>query len=129
MAAPPPRGINKLPSFSDVPQGDLLAKAFMTFLHSISAVFRDPAFVPLMHALDQHFDVPPSSQAAHLPPHSHHQYQRGSSEDVPPSPPTTPNQEAGPKDSPHGLTFGMSAERGVMSEGASDEDVAKMISK
>ena len=27
----------------------------MTFLHSIGAVFRDPAFEPLLRSLDQHF--------------------------------------------------------------------------
>jgi hypothetical protein len=45
-----------MPSFSDVPQADLLAKAFMTFLYSIGSVFRDPAFQPLLQSLDQHFE-------------------------------------------------------------------------
>lgn len=112
-----PRGVGKLPSFSDVPQGELLAKAFMTFLHSISAVFRDPAFVPLMQSLDQHFEASP----AYPPPHQHH------GEDIPPSPPTTPNQEAGekPRDE-RGLSTG-SVETAMVSEGTSEEDVAKMI--
>ena len=39
----------------------------MTFLHSIGAVFRDPAFEPLLRSLDQHFDSKTTTQQATSP--------------------------------------------------------------
>ena len=57
QAPPPPRpqGLPNLPTFADVPQPDLLAKAFMVFLHAMGGVFRDPAFGPLLDTLENHF--------------------------------------------------------------------------
>lgn len=79
----PQAPVGNLPAFSDVPQADLLAKAFMTFLHSIGAVFRDPAFTPLLHSLDQHFERKQSQL-----------HRRESSESAPPpSPPISPLQQ------------------------------------
>ena len=54
------------PTFSDVPHADLLAKAFMTFLHSIGKVYTDPTFRPLLTFLDQHLGEGPGP--SHTPP-------------------------------------------------------------
>lgn len=62
-----PTVAGQLPSFYNVPQADLLAKAFMTFLHSIGAVFRDPAFEPLLRSLDQHFESKTTAQQCSPP--------------------------------------------------------------
>lgn len=40
----------------------------MTFLHSIGAVFRDPAFEPLLRSLDQHFESKTAAQQGITPP-------------------------------------------------------------
>lgn len=49
-----------MPSLADVPHADLLARAFMTFIHSLGVVFRDQAFEPLFTSLDNHFGGKPS---------------------------------------------------------------------
>lgn len=76
----PQAPMGSIPSFSDVPHADLLAKAFMTFLHSIGTVFRDPAFEPLLQSLDQHFERTP------------HDRRESSGSAPPPSPPVSPQQ-------------------------------------
>lgn len=63
IPAPSRAPTGQLPLFSDIPQADLLAKAFMTFLHSVGTVFRDPSFAPLLQSLDEHFE---SEGSAHL---------------------------------------------------------------
>jgi len=55
QAPPRPQGLPNLPTLADVPQPDLLAKAFMVFLHAMGGVFRDPAFGPLLDTLENHF--------------------------------------------------------------------------
>ncbi len=66
--APRSQGVQNLPGFSDVPQPELLAKAFMVFLHAMGKVFRDPAFGPLLDSLENNcglFDSAPSSTSHH----------------------------------------------------------------
>ena len=47
-----PQARQQFPSFSDVPQSELLSKAFMVFLRAMGTVFRDPSFSPLFESLD-----------------------------------------------------------------------------
>ena len=39
----------------DLPQAELLSQAFMQFMYSMSTVFRDPTYQPLIDSLDQQF--------------------------------------------------------------------------
>ena len=39
----------------DFPQAELLSQAFMQFMYSMSTVFRDPTYQPLIDSLDKHF--------------------------------------------------------------------------
>ena len=59
----------------DFPQAELLSQAFMQFMYSMSTIFRDPKYEPLVHSLDQQFgqrfstssEVPPYSAPPTLP--------------------------------------------------------------
>lgn len=122
-----------MPTFADVPHADLLARAFMTFLHSIGVVLRDPAFTPLMNSLDQHFAGKPyhhgsapasttdGKPTSVLPPASSHHVEQGMAASS--SPPGSPGVQGNEPDS--SLAGGV----GVVPEGASEEYVEKMIDK
>ena len=125
---PPPHQAptGSLPAFSDVPQADLLAKAFMTFLHSIGAVFRDPEFKPLLQSLDQHFEKTPPQLD-----------RRESSESAPPpSPPISPllqqDQQPLPGKLAEGASNGAPLEETVgapMDSMSNEDDVEKELLK
>ncbi len=138
QATPPGApSVPQLPSFADVPHADLLAKAFMTFLHSIGAVFRDPAFMPLLQSLDQHFDSkthpppPPPSAATTAAAESPKLAPSTVGVPRPPSPsPSSPSPVSPgfPGNEPNRSPAGGGREM-VIPEGTSDEDVARMIDK
>ena len=52
---PSPSEDEHYPTMADVPHAQLLSKAFMRFLYSMSTIFRDPSFKPLMESLDHQF--------------------------------------------------------------------------
>lgn len=113
-----------LPSFSDVPQADLLAKAFMTFLHSIGAVFRDPAFEPLLQSLDHHFDAKPQQVFT--------DHRESSESAPPPSPPISPQQrQQSPEKPREGVASTVTPLEGTVqfSVDSCDEDMEKEIVK
>lgn len=86
------------PTIDDLPNASLLSEAFMRFLHSMSLVFRDPTFHPLIDSLDHKFNpllqqaqptnfvyptaetVPPSA----YPPEQYHEPGGGESNTIPP---------------------------------------------
>ena len=51
----------------DFPQAELLSQAFMQFMYSMSTVFRDPTYQPLINSLDEHFS-PQLAQPSSAPP-------------------------------------------------------------
>jgi hypothetical protein len=60
--APPSRTISgerhspaRALTIHDFPQAELLSQAFMQFMYSMSTIFRDPKYEPLVHSLDQQF--------------------------------------------------------------------------
>ena len=80
--APPSRTISmerhspaRALTIHDFPQAELLSQAFMQFMYSMSTIFRDPKYEPLVHSLDQQFgqrfstssEVPPYSAPPTLP--------------------------------------------------------------
>ena len=55
-------------NIDELPQASLLSEAFMRFMHSMSTVFRDPTFQPLISSLDQRFSrqqIPDPSSATY----------------------------------------------------------------
>lgn len=60
--APPGRSISterhspaRALTIHDFPQAELLSQAFMQFMYSMSTIFRDPKYEPLVNSLDQQF--------------------------------------------------------------------------
>lgn len=75
--APPSRTISmerrspaRALTIHDFPQAELLSQAFMQFMYSMSTIFRDPKYEPLVHSLDQQFGqrVSMSSEVPHSAP-------------------------------------------------------------
>ena len=83
QVAPPSRTISserhspaRALTIHDFPQAELLSQAFMQFMYSMSTIFRDPKYEPLVNSLDQQFGHRPSTTEV---PHS--------------APPTLPTDE------------------------------------
>ena len=62
QVAPPSRTISterhspaRALTINDFPQAELLSQAFMQFMYSMSTIFRDPKYEPLVNSLDQQF--------------------------------------------------------------------------
>ncbi len=51
----------------ELPQASLLSEAFMRFMHSMSMVFRDPTFEPLLSTLDRRFTSQQSPEQINPP--------------------------------------------------------------
>ena len=56
---PPP---SRTLTINDLPQAELLSQAFMQFMYSMSTVFRDPTYQPLIDSLERRFSPKLSSQ-------------------------------------------------------------------
>lgn len=65
MVHPPASSLDHTPTIDDLPHANLLSEAFMRFMHSMSVVFRDPTFNPLINSLDQKFGSQPAP--SHFP--------------------------------------------------------------
>ena len=59
-------------NIDELPQAGLLSEAFMRFMHSMSMVFRDPTFQPLMVSLDRRFGSQPLTEPGSAPPLAQH---------------------------------------------------------
>ena len=67
----PPPGEHPF-NIDELPQASLLSEAFMRFMHSMSMVFRDPTFQPLMVSLDRRFGSQQLTEPGSAPPITQH---------------------------------------------------------
>ncbi len=76
---PPDRPVD----IDELPQASLLSEAFMRFMHSMSMVFRDPTFQPLLSTLDRRFSSQQSPEQTNSRVHEGLTDQRYSSQSLP----------------------------------------------
>ena len=55
-------------TINDLPHAELLSQAFMQFMYSMSTIFRDPKYEPLIHSLDQQFGHGVAAEEPHSAP-------------------------------------------------------------